>query len=293
MLLRSSSTPILHSWLPHSQNSPSESEFYVQIPKNKSYFSPLNLTQSTKKLTRTVSENDLKVPIIPKQRSNSTVEELNSLLFSSSGLDDEGCLVGGRSRGLVVEVGGGSGGSGSGGGKIGGGGGGRSDDEEEDGGGGNWGENHGNSDGMDVYYKKMIEANPGNPMLLSNYAMFLKEVRQDFVKAEEYYRRAILEDPSDGNVLSLYAGLIWDTQKDATRALSYYNQAIKAAPNNWEISGSYARFMWDADLEEDEVGQREEEDVDDDRQDTRNAYASPNSFFQGNQPPPPPIAAAS
>ena len=179
MLLRSSSTPILHSWLPHCQNSPSESEFSVQIPKNKSYFShslSLNPMQSTKMLTRTVSEDDLKVLIIPKQRSKSTVEELNSLFFSSTGLDDEGCLVGGRSRGLLVEVGGGSGGSGGGGGKIGGGGGGRSDDEEEDGGGGNWGENHGNSDGMDVYYKKMIEANPGNPMLLSNYAMFLKEV---------------------------------------------------------------------------------------------------------------------
>ena len=29
---------------------------------------------------------------------------------------------------------------------------------------------------MDVYYQKMIKADPGNPLLLGNYAKFLKEV---------------------------------------------------------------------------------------------------------------------
>lgn len=31
-------------------------------------------------------------------------------------------------------------------------------------------------DSTDVYYESMIEANPGNALLLSNYAKFLKEV---------------------------------------------------------------------------------------------------------------------
>lgn len=35
--------------------------------------------------------------------------------------------------------------------------------------------NHGN-ESTDLYYQKMIQANPGNSMLLSNYARFLKEV---------------------------------------------------------------------------------------------------------------------
>lgn len=35
--------------------------------------------------------------------------------------------------------------------------------------------NHGN-DSVDVYYQTMIEANPGDSLLLSNYAKYLKEV---------------------------------------------------------------------------------------------------------------------
>lgn len=33
-------------------------------------------------------------------------------------------------------------------------------------------------DGTDAYYRKMIEANPGNGLLLGNYAKFLKEVKK-------------------------------------------------------------------------------------------------------------------
>lgn len=39
-----------------------------------------------------------------------------------------------------------------------------------------WDANHGNNDGTDIYYQRMIEANPGNALLLGNYARFLKEV---------------------------------------------------------------------------------------------------------------------
>lgn len=37
------------------------------------------------------------------------------------------------------------------------------------------------TDSTDVYYQKMIEANPGNPLFLGNYAKFLKEVRDKFL----------------------------------------------------------------------------------------------------------------
>ena len=64
----------------------------------------------------------------------------------------------------VVE-GGGDGGHGVAGGRF-------SDDEDCNSSGGD----HGHGGGVEEYYLKMIEANPGNPLLLGNYAKFLKEV---------------------------------------------------------------------------------------------------------------------
>ncbi|XP_057809206.1 uncharacterized protein LOC131023673 isoform X1 [Salvia miltiorrhiza] len=105
----------------------------------------------------------------------------------------------------------------------------------------------------------MIQANPGNALLLGNYARFLKEVRGDLAKAEEYCERAILANPSDGNVLSLCADLIWQTQRDATRAEAYFHQAVKTHPNDCYVLASYTRFLWDAE----DVEEEEEEQVND------------------------------
>lgn len=68
--------------------------------------------------------------------------------------------------------------------------------------------------------------NIGNLYLL----FFLKQVQEDFTKAEEYYGRAILANPEDANALSMYAELIWQIHKDAPRAETYFDQAVKAAP---------------------------------------------------------------
>lgn len=146
---------------------------------------------------------------------------------------------------------------------------------------GSWGSNHDSGGSTDAYYQKMIEANPGNSLLLANYARFLKEVRGDYRKAEEYCGRAIVANPSDGNVLSLYADLIWQTQKDSSRAELYFDQAVKAAPDDCYVLASYARFLWDAEDEEDE------EDV------IESSSPIPSKFYQGIAPPPPPLAASS
>ncbi|KAK3006219.1 hypothetical protein RJ639_015563 [Escallonia herrerae] len=306
MLLRSSSTPKLSSILPHSKDPSPEPDSLLPLPRRSSF--------PSKKLTRALSESDLKEQCVPKRKSPLTrnvsmlfpeiadsdeVEEEEDeegrevgptsraaavleglLLFSSSGLDDEGCEVVGRDGRLGVAVG--LGGDGGGGGRIcggggGGGGGGKWDGGDGEGDSGYWDSSKG-SDSTDVYYQKMIEANPGNSLILSNYATFLKEVRGDFVKAEEYCGRAILSNPSDGNVLSLYADLIWQTHKDAPRAESYFDQAVKAAPDDCYVMASYAQFLWDA----------EEEEVGDDRQDESSTYSmSPPNFFSGA-----PVAAA-
>ena len=102
-------------------------------------------------------------------------------LFSSSGLDesvldDEGSPMGKKDSILQTLVVGG--GVGSNGGRICGGGGRGSDggDGGDVGGSGFFGSNNHGSDSTDAYYQTMIEANPGNALLLGNYAKFLKEV---------------------------------------------------------------------------------------------------------------------
>ncbi|KAF8400634.1 hypothetical protein HHK36_013933 [Tetracentron sinense] len=310
MLLRSASTPILNSWIPYSKELSPESELVLPLPRSRSI--SLKATSSSlspaedpmKEMTRAVSETDLRELSVPKRKpftrspnglSSFSVEEEEEQevsmnprsstlerLFSSSGLDesveeiDGGCVVGVKDRGLPALLVGG--GIGSDSGRIcggGGGGGGRESSGDGDGD-GDGGSGFSEANSTDIYYQKMIEANPGNPLLLGNYARFLKEVCGDLVKAEEYCGRAILANPSDGNVLSLYADLIWQTHKDVHRAESYFDQAVKAAPEDCYVLASYARFLWDA----------EEEDEEEEEEDGINSNnTAPPSFFQGASPP--------
>ncbi|GAB2269492.1 hypothetical protein Dimus_004409 [Dionaea muscipula] len=135
------------------------------------------------------------------------------------------------------------------------------------GGGGRFDNGSGGHDATEEYYQEMIRANPGNALLLGNYARFLKEVRGDLVKAEEYSGRSILANPDDGNVLSMYADIIWQTKRDADRAENYFDQAVKSAPNDCYVFASYAKFLWDTD-------EAEEEDHDDENQKINDAPSS-------------------
>ncbi|KAL6006284.1 hypothetical protein ACLOJK_040330 [Asimina triloba] len=208
--------------------------------------------------------NRSKVLLIPVEeakdkRSPSSSTASVGQLFSSSGLHEQ--VVDKRCR--FADVGkekavptlfpgdgiGSTGGAGiGGGGSDGGDGGGRDGDD----GSGSWDSNNRNNS-TDLYYQKMIEADPGNGLLLANYARFLKEVRGDLAKAEEYCGRAVLASPADGDVLSLYADLVWQIHKDSERAESYFNQAMQAAPDNCYVTAAYARFAWEADEDEEDA----------------------------------------
>ncbi|KAK7844040.1 hypothetical protein CFP56_011649 [Quercus suber] len=105
---------------------------------------------------------------------------------------------------------------------------------------------------MAAYYLEMVKSNPGDSLLLRNYAKFLHEVEKDTVRAEEYYGRAILASPGDGELLSLYGRLIWETQRDGDRAKSYFDQAVYASPHDWYGTYSLFFFMWEAEEEEED-----------------------------------------
>lgn len=245
MLLRSASSPILKSC---SFRSSPEPDLGMRIHTPRSISMSFS-SSSIKKIPRTLSDGDLQQLHISKTKTL-----FNNPLTSRDLLEEEeeeeekgefstyNETTPRLSGGLLLDDGcGGS--AGGNGGVLGGGGDGDSGKESES---------------MDVYYQEIIKAYPEDALVLANYAKFLKEIRGDFVKAEEYCERAILAKPGDGNVLSLYGDLIWINHKDAPRAKSYFDQAVHSAPDDSHVLASYARFLWDAGEEEEEDGDNQE-----------------------------------
>ncbi|KAM5578765.1 hypothetical protein ABKV19_008873 [Rosa sericea] len=271
MLLRSSSTPILNSWLSHSKDPQPEPEPVLNLPRTKS----VNLSSSlhtptfdpTKKATQFLVESDQQTsPVKPQKKTPiPQIKRRQSKNRAKEGKKE--CAL------QTLTVGGGVGNNG---GKICGGGGGRKGSDGGDESGFSESNNNHGINNTDAYYQKMIQAYPSNPLLLSNYAKFLKEVRGDHDKAEEYCERAILANPNDGDVLSTYADLIWNTQKDAQRAENYFDQAVKASPDDSYVLALYARFLWDAeeDEEEDEGNERVQHGTD-------QSHISSSNFYHG------------
>ncbi|KAL7152541.1 hypothetical protein ABFS83_04G105000 [Erythranthe nasuta] len=283
MLLRSSSAPILNPWLPISASgsgSSPEPDTLPQMKRTPSLCLTTSFEDFSGRITpkKLVFDSESKDPLNSRKSSKlpATPKPAKVIREKRGGHDAAVAEMEKMSQTLVVGGGGGSRGGGSGGrGSSDGSGSGQQDP-------GNWNAR----EITDAYYATMIESNPGNPLLLANYAKFLKEVKRDFRKAEEYCGRAILANPNDGNVLSLYADLIWLTHKDADRAESYFDRAVKTDPNDCYVMASYARFLWDA-----------EDDEDEDEEAGNNLYEAeisnaPSNFFHDNSHWPP-FAAAS
>ena len=107
---------------------------------------------------------------------------------------------------------------------------------------------------LDAQYKEMVDEQPGNALFLRNYAQFLHEVKCDSRRAEEYYSRAMLADPTDGEIMSQYAKLVWAVHRDHERSLTYFQKSVQAAPRDSHVLAAYASFLWEQDEDEDDDG---------------------------------------
>jgi len=98
-------------------------------------------------------------------------------------------------------------------------------------------------DEAEAYFKRAIEVNPKNASNLCNYAIFLKNQREDNDGAEAYYKQAIEADPKRTSSLHSYAVFLSNQRGDLDGAEAYYKRAIEAEPPNADILGAYAVFL--------------------------------------------------
>ncbi|XVE81938.1 hypothetical protein DITRI_Ditri15bG0106600 [Diplodiscus trichospermus] len=105
---------------------------------------------------------------------------------------------------------------------------------------------------VEDYYRRMIQENPCNPLILSNYARFLHQSKGDLEGAEEYYSQATQADPGDGETMSRYAKLVWDLHHDHEKASHYFERAVEATPGNSHVLAAYASFLWETEEDEDD-----------------------------------------
>ncbi len=57
-------------------------------------------------------------------------------------------------------------------------------------------------------YKNLIKYNPDNAVTYFYYALFLKNIRKDFTKANDYFSRALILCPNNSKILCGYAGFL-------------------------------------------------------------------------------------
>ncbi len=94
-------------------------------------------------------------------------------------------------------------------------------------------------------FEEALRETQNAPPMLGNYAIFLKNQRQDDARAEEYYLKAIAADPNDADTLGNYANFLCDHRQDFARAEAYYLKALAADPNHATNLGNYATFLCD------------------------------------------------
>jgi protein O-mannosyl-transferase len=98
----------------------------------------------------------------------------------------------------------------------------------------------------DEMYARALRADPLHLQALTNYALFLKNVRQDFDAAEVMFRRALDADPEDAISLGNYALFLKGVREDTDAAELMWQRAIETRRGDAVNFTSYAHFLWES-----------------------------------------------
>jgi len=100
-------------------------------------------------------------------------------------------------------------------------------------------------DRAEILYRRVLESDSDDATTLGNYAYFLTDIRKDHDGAEELYRRALEVDSSSTHLLSNYANFLTYIRKDLEGAETLYRRVLEGDPDEADILGNYAYFLTD------------------------------------------------
>ncbi|KAJ8769805.1 hypothetical protein K2173_007665 [Erythroxylum novogranatense] len=96
----------------------------------------------------------------------------------------------------------------------------------------------------ELLYQTGLSQEPGNPLLLANYAQFLYLVGHDYDRAEDYFKSAVGVETRDAEAYNKYATFLWRIRKDLWAAEETFLEAIASDPSNTYHAANYAHFLW-------------------------------------------------
>jgi tetratricopeptide (TPR) repeat protein len=98
-------------------------------------------------------------------------------------------------------------------------------------------------DEKEKLYLAGIKRFPESHELLSNYALFLHDIRKAYDRAEKYYKRALEAVPDDAIYNGNYARFLENIRKDYEGAEKHYKKSLEAEPDRVITNGNYAGLL--------------------------------------------------
>lgn len=99
-------------------------------------------------------------------------------------------------------------------------------------------------DRAEIYYKKALEIDPNDANINGNYAIFLNDNKHDYDNAEIYYKKALEIDSKHANNISNYALFLNYIRHDYDNAEIYYKKAFEIDPNNANNIANYTSLLF-------------------------------------------------
>lgn len=84
-------------------------------------------------------------------------------------------------------------------------------------------------------YKNLIKDNPDNALTYFYYALFLKNVRKDFNKANDYFNKALILCPDNSKILCSYAGFLLSQGKQHKEGFAMLDKIADSSDLNDHI----------------------------------------------------------